>query len=72
MDIEGWLGRCFAEAVPTMAQRSKGKGRPRKTTVGVAAHGRTAGAGIGASTCSCAGQVVGYGVKKGWIRPVST
>ncbi|KAJ3574797.1 hypothetical protein NP233_g1521 [Leucocoprinus birnbaumii] len=65
VDIEEWLGKCVAEAVP-VTQKPRGKGRSRKTTV-------VTPTAASASTlmCSCAGQVVGYGVKRGWIRPVS-
>ncbi|KAF5363743.1 hypothetical protein D9756_000196 [Leucocoprinus leucothites] len=61
VDIEEWLGRCVAEVAPAV---NKGRRRPRKTTAVVPT---TASKLL----CSCAGQVVGYGVKRGWIRPVS-
>ncbi|KXN86127.1 hypothetical protein AN958_10494 [Leucoagaricus sp. SymC.cos] len=66
VDVEEWLGRCIAEIVPV--RKPKGKGRPRKTTA-VASAGGYSGNAASSLMCSCAGQVVGYGVKRGWIRP---
>ena len=62
IDIEDWLWRCITEAVPRVIQKSRGKGRTNKT-IAVVPTALT-------STMMCAGQVVIYGVKRGWIRPV--
>ncbi|KAF8213832.1 hypothetical protein K438DRAFT_1955931 [Mycena galopus ATCC 62051] len=62
LDLEEWLGRCVAGVVPAAA---KGKGRKKVAEVPV----QTPAALLQGPLC--AGEVVGYGVKKGWIRPVA-
>lgn len=65
VDVEDWLGRCIADiALVAAAPKGKARGRPRKTTAVIKPIGGTA-------ACACAGEVVGYGVKRGWIRAVS-
>lgn len=63
VDIEDWLGRCIADMTPPPL-KAKARGRPRKTAAIIKPIG-------GAAACACAGEVVGYGVKRGWIRAVS-
>jgi len=65
VDIEDWLGRCITEAVPRVIQKPRGKGRSKKTTAPVTTT-------LTSTMCPCASQVVVYGVKRGWIQPVST
>jgi len=65
VDIEDWLGRCITEAVPRVIQKPRGKGRSKKTT---APETTT----LASTMYPCAGQVVVYGVKRGWIQPVLT
>lgn len=61
VEIEDWLGRCIAEAVPRVIQKQRGKDRSKKTMT----------APVTTSTmCACARQVVVYGVKRGWIQSV--
>lgn len=62
VDIEDWLGRCINEVVPApVLQKGKaGKGRPRKTIVSTQVRV--------APSCACAGEVVAYGDKRGWIQ----
>lgn len=63
VDLEQWLGQCVVAAAAKVNKPVKGKGR-RKTTV----------IPVPDETLSplCAGEVVEYGVKKRWIRPVSS
>ncbi|KAF9443328.1 hypothetical protein P691DRAFT_713447 [Macrolepiota fuliginosa MF-IS2] len=65
VDIEDWLGRCIADTVSPPAPKARAKGRPRKTTM------PTQIKVADGLACVGAGEVVGYGVKRGWIRPVS-
>jgi serine/threonine-protein kinase haspin len=67
LDLEEWLGRCVAAVVPAVA---KAKGRKKK---GVAAAPEVPAQTSAALLLGplCAGEVVGYGVKKGWIRAVA-
>ena len=68
--IEEWLGRCVAEVVasakkqPARTRKSMAVGRKsmalKKTQMTIPS----------SMTPACAGEVVAYGVKKGWIRPV--
>ena len=73
VDIEEWLERCVAEVVasakkqhvaPTRTRQSMAVGRKsmavKKTQMTIPS----------SITPACAGEVVAYGVKKGWIRPV--
>jgi serine/threonine-protein kinase haspin len=61
VDIENWLGKSIAELTPINPKMTlKGKGR-RKTTalpIKVSAH----------SGPARAGEIVAYGVKKGWVQ----
>jgi len=65
VDIEDWLGRCITEAVSRVIQKPRGKGRSKKTTTPETTT-------LASTICPCAGQVVVYGVKRGWIQPVFT
>ncbi|EKM79875.1 hypothetical protein AGABI1DRAFT_119933 [Agaricus bisporus var. burnettii JB137-S8] len=62
VDIEDWLGRCINEVVPArVSQKGKtGRGRSRKTIVSTQARATP--------SCTCAGDVVAYGDKRGWIQ----
>ncbi|KAF7352547.1 Other/Haspin protein kinase [Mycena venus] len=68
LDLEEWLGRCVAAVVPTA---TKGKGRKKKGVPEAPPQiqGQTPAALLQGPLC--AGEVVGYGVKKGWVRPVA-
>jgi serine/threonine-protein kinase haspin len=57
VDIEDWLGKCVAG----VALPAKGKGK-RKPQVSAQVKTTTLLGPL------CAGEVVGYGVKKGWIK----
>ncbi len=63
MDVEEWLGRCIAEVALAAVTKAKGR-RPRKTAAIIKPI-------VGTAACACAGEVVGDGVKRGWIRAVS-
>ena len=77
VDIEEWLGRCVAEVVasakkqhaaPTRTRKSMAVKRAGRASPVTGMKGQTA---ISPSiTPACAGEVVAYGVKKGWIQPV--
>ncbi|KAG5728490.1 Serine/threonine-protein kinase haspin [Termitomyces sp. T112] len=56
VDIEEWLRTCVAPFVP----KAKGKGRKKAAASIVAPP----------SGPACAGEVVAYAVKKGWVQPV--
>ncbi|KAK7054170.1 Other/Haspin protein kinase [Favolaschia claudopus] len=58
LDLEEWLGRCVAAVMPAVV-----KGRKKKGVVAEVAQRALLQGPL------CAGEVVGYGVKKGWIRP---
>lgn len=67
LEVEGILSREIAAKVrspPVVAAVAKGRGG-RRRTVPVPVHASEA---IG---ISCAGDVVGYGFKKGWVAPIS-
>ncbi|KAJ6539629.1 hypothetical protein B0H19DRAFT_1269926 [Mycena capillaripes] len=66
LDLEEWLGRCVAAVLPAVAG-AKGKGRKKK---GGAAVTTVVEREVVLQGPLCAGEVVGYGVKKGWVRPV--
>jgi serine/threonine-protein kinase haspin len=70
LDLEEWLGRCVAAVLPAAAN-GKGKGRKKKAGVDgqIEGQGQTPAALLQGPLC--AGEVVGYGVKKGWVRPVA-
>ncbi|KAG6880157.1 hypothetical protein C0992_004609 [Termitomyces sp. T32_za158] len=57
MDIEEWLRTCVTPFIP----KAKGKGRKKVT----------ASAATPLSGPACAGEIVVYAVKKGWIQPVA-
>ncbi|KAF8969432.1 hypothetical protein BDZ97DRAFT_243732 [Flammula alnicola] len=61
LDIDGWLGKAIAELAPENTKTTlKGKGR-RKTQAPAKA--------AASSGPARAGEIVAYGVKKGWIKP---
>ena len=62
VDIENWLGKAIIELVPVGRPMLKGKGR-RKTQAPIRAPGPATLSGP-----ARAGEVVAYGVKKGWIQ----
>ncbi|KAG6830326.1 hypothetical protein H0H92_001261 [Tricholoma furcatifolium] len=56
VDIQEWLRTCVSTFAP--ASKAKGKGRPKKAqTVAAPSAGP-----------ACAGEIVAYGAKKGWIQ----
>lgn len=57
VDIEEWLRTCVVPFVP----KAKGKGRKKIATSTVTPP----------SGPACAGEVVVYAVKRGWIQPVA-
>ncbi|KAJ7639096.1 hypothetical protein FB45DRAFT_827867 [Roridomyces roridus] len=60
IDLEDWLGNCVSAVVEA---KPKGKGRKKKAAPATPApllRGPL-----------CAGEVVGYGVKKGWVRSLA-
>lgn len=64
VDMEQWLGQTLVHVCPTKGAKASlisTKGRSRRTTVAPVAPVRRDGP-------SCAGEIVEYGVKKGWIR----
>ena len=65
VDIEEWLGRCVAEVVAS----AKKQGAPARTRKSMAVK-KTQMTIPSSVSPACAGEVVAYGVKKGWIRPV--
>jgi serine/threonine-protein kinase haspin len=65
VDIENWLGKAIIEFVPGGKPMLKGKGR-RKTQAPIRAPGPATATLSGPAR---AGEVVAYGVKKGWIQP---
>ncbi|KAJ7228410.1 other/Haspin protein kinase [Mycena pura] len=68
LDIEEWLGNCVATVVaeaPKGANAHKGRGSKKKGPSTAAPMPTPAGLLRGPL---CAGEVVGYGVKKRWIR----
>jgi serine/threonine-protein kinase haspin len=67
LDLEEWLGRCVAAVVPAVA---KAKGRKKKGVVAAPEVPAQTSAALLLGPL-CAGEVVGYGVKKGWIRAVA-
>lgn len=63
VDIENWLGKAITGLVPGgVKPMLKGKGR-RKTQASIKGPAATS---LGPAR---AGEVVAYGVKKGWIQP---
>lgn len=61
VDIENWLGKSIAELTPINPKMTfKGKGRRKNTAtpIKVSAH----------SGPARAGEIVAYGVKKGWVQ----
>ncbi|KAJ7780955.1 other/Haspin protein kinase [Mycena metata] len=67
LDLEEWLGRCVAAVVAEAGCKPKGKGKKKKAVVGPPTH--TPAAQLLGPLC--AGEVVGYAVKKGWIRALA-
>ncbi|KAJ7682510.1 hypothetical protein DFH06DRAFT_296314 [Mycena polygramma] len=65
LDLEEWLGRCVAAVLPQVAAKAKGR---KKKGVVVVPEAESRAALLQGPLC--AGEVVGYGVKKGWVRPV--
>lgn len=63
LDIENWLGDAIAEIAAAPKAAVKGKGKQRKTEA-PAPGKRPAFNGP-----ARAGEIVAYGVKKGWIKP---
>lgn len=56
VDIENWLGSCLVRIAPDKTKltvKDKGRRKVHKAATGP----------------SCAGEIVGYGVKRGWINP---
>nr|GAT53047.1 other/Haspin protein kinase [Mycena chlorophos] len=67
LDVEEWLGQCVAgviEAAAAKAGRPKPRGRKKKATVLAETHPALLRGPL------CAGEVVEYGVKKGWVERV--
>ncbi|KAJ6538553.1 hypothetical protein DFH09DRAFT_1398431 [Mycena vulgaris] len=64
VDLEDWLGHCVA----AVAAASKPKGKGRKKKAPAAAAPTPAPVLLGPL---CAGEVVGYGVKKGWVKSLA-
>lgn len=67
VDIEVWLGRCVAVIAPPAVPKAKARGRSQKTTMPAQIKAAVASG----PACGWAGEVVEYGIKRGWIRPVS-
>ncbi|KAJ7490320.1 hypothetical protein B0H11DRAFT_1912306 [Mycena galericulata] len=65
VDLEDWLGHCVAAVVAET--KPKGKGRKKKTPA-VVPTPTPAPLLLGPL---CAGEVVGYGVKKGWVKSLA-
>ncbi|TFK43745.1 hypothetical protein BDQ12DRAFT_643394 [Crucibulum laeve] len=62
LDIEDWLGRCVAEFIPAKTKSSlKSKGRRKTQAIPK----------LPPSGPACAGEIVGYAAKKGWIKSTS-
>ena len=62
LDIENWLGDSIVEVAVTPKGIVKGKGKQRKTEVAAPGKRPTF------SGPARAGEIVMYGVKKGWIK----
>ena len=61
LDVEQWLGQTLASAYPARGAKASTKARGRRAPVVPVTLVRHDGP-------SCAGEIVEYGVKKGWIR----
>jgi serine/threonine-protein kinase haspin len=62
VDMENWLGKTIAETIPSGGKPLKSGRGKRKTH----APSKTPSSSSGPAR---AGEVVTYGVKKGWIQP---
>ncbi|KAJ7167503.1 hypothetical protein C8R46DRAFT_1163059 [Mycena filopes] len=67
IDLEEWLGRCVAAVVAETGCKTKGKGKKKKGAVSPST--QTPAAQLLGPLC--AGEVVGYAVKKGWVRALA-
>ncbi|RDB19923.1 Serine/threonine-protein kinase haspin hrk1 [Hypsizygus marmoreus] len=66
IDIDRWLGQCLASIAPTQTKSGpKSTGR-RKTQAPLPSKP------LPSPSPSCAGEIVVYAVKKGWIKPTSS
>ncbi|KAL1680761.1 hypothetical protein EV122DRAFT_275973 [Schizophyllum commune] len=76
VDIEEWLGRCVAEVVASAKQDALAMKQSTRTRKSMAVARKSMAVKKSAPVVpasvspACAGEVVAYGVKKGWIRPV--
>jgi len=61
-DLEAWLGQCISSIskVATKSGRGRKKGQPVTATIS------------SSPNPSCAGEIVEYGIKKGWIKPITS
>jgi serine/threonine-protein kinase haspin len=63
LDIENWLGDAIAEIAVAPKATAKGKTKQRKTEAAAPGKRPTF------TGPARAGEIVAYGVKKGWIKP---
>ncbi|KAJ7180380.1 other/Haspin protein kinase [Mycena crocata] len=69
LDLEDWLGKGVAAvAASCKAAANRGKGRKKKAAPAVVAAPTSEALLRGPL---CAGEVVGYGVKKGWVKSLA-
>ncbi|KAG6817858.1 hypothetical protein H0H87_001690 [Tephrocybe sp. NHM501043] len=61
VDIEGWLRTCVAALVPPLKTKSKGKKKAPAASLEPI---------VPLSGPACAGEVVAYAIKKGWVQAI--
>ncbi|KAJ7653466.1 hypothetical protein B0H17DRAFT_1214644 [Mycena rosella] len=69
VDLEDWLRHCVAAVVSASSKAAAGKGKGRKKKPAVVPH--MPGPGAALLGPLCAGEVVGYGAKKGWVTSLA-
>jgi serine/threonine-protein kinase haspin len=62
VDLEDWLGNCVAAVVAGSKRASKSKGKKKAVPIVLPTPAALLRGPL------CAGEVVGYGVKKGWVK----
>ncbi|THV08304.1 hypothetical protein K435DRAFT_708012 [Dendrothele bispora CBS 962.96] len=81
VDLEAWLGQCVNSISPKKATTSKnagggGKGRKKSQqqahAQSTAAASTKASSSSGSPNPSCAGEIVEYGIKKGWVKAMAS